>query len=113
MKNLFIIICSLLFVWMTGCGSARKTEPIKEPLNLATEKLVRGQKAFERHCNTCHPRGDSGLGPALNNKDIVPNFLLKFQVRNGLGAMPSISDKVLPDEDLDAIVEYINALQEK
>jgi mono/diheme cytochrome c family protein len=41
-----------------------------------------------RHCHQCHPRGgDGGLRPALNNKP-VPGFLVKCQVRLGLGAMP-------------------------
>lgn len=112
MKQLAVIyICALMF--LCSCGTARKTQPVKEPLEINTEKLAEGQQAFDKHCNTCHPGGDSGLGPALNNKGIVPNFLIRFQVRNGLGAMPSFSDEQLSDEHLDALIEYINALQER
>jgi mono/diheme cytochrome c family protein len=94
-----------------GCSSARRSEPIKAPASLTSEKLINGQKGFYRYCSHCHPHGEAGLGPALNNKRLVPGFLIKFQVRNGLGKMPSFSSEIISPEELDNIVEYIKYLQ--
>lgn len=63
-----------------------------------------------RVCNGCHPGGEAGLGPALNNK-LLPGFLIKFQVRNGLGVMPSFSQDVISPEELDDLVSYLVALR--
>jgi hypothetical protein len=110
-KYFIIFLTSILFY--TGCSSARRTEPIKEPLKITDKSLLSGQKNFYRYCNSCHPHGEAGLGPALNNKGIVPGFLIKFQVRNGLGKMPSFSQEVIPPEELDDIVEYIKLIQSR
>ncbi|MGE5680960.1 MAG: c-type cytochrome [Bacillota bacterium] len=61
----------------------------------------------------CHPQGESGLGPALNNKGYVPSFVIKFQIRNGLGVMPSFSKERISPEELDNLIEYLKALRNK
>src|SRR5688572_581576 len=43
-----------------------------------------------QHCHQCHPFGQGGLGPALNDKP-APRFLVKTQVRLGFGTMPGFS----------------------
>ncbi|MBV1796856.1 cytochrome c [Siccirubricoccus sp. G192] len=63
-----------------------------------------------RACHQCHPRGEAGLGPALNNK-YVPAFLIRTQVRLGLGAMPAFPESALSAEELDAVVRYIQFMQ--
>jgi mono/diheme cytochrome c family protein len=98
---------ALLLSW--GCGSARRGVPLTEPLP-QTPAVQRGQKAFMHHCHACHPGGSAGLGPALNNKPL-PGSLIRFQVRNGLGAMPSVSKDHLSDEELDDLVEYVITLR--
>jgi hypothetical protein len=40
------------------------------------------------YCYKCHPGGEAGLGPSTNAV-MAPNFIRKFQVRHGLGVMPS------------------------
>jgi mono/diheme cytochrome c family protein len=62
-------------------------------------------------CNRCHPGGEAGLGPALNDKPF-PDFLKRFQVRHGLGVMPHFSKDELTDPQLDAILDYLKALHE-
>lgn len=94
----------------SGCGAARKVPPVASPVELSSEKLVRGQHEFIEYCHQCHPHGESGLGPAINDKPL-PEFLMKFQVRHGLGAMPAFPERVISDEELDAIVEYLKALR--
>jgi mono/diheme cytochrome c family protein len=63
-----------------------------------------------RHCDQCHPRGEAGLAPAINNKPL-PAFLMKLQVRQGLGAMPSFSKDDIRDAELENIVAYLQALR--
>ncbi len=62
-------------------------------------------------CDQCHPRGEAGLAPALNNKPL-PAFAIKFQVRHGLGAMPSFSKDDINDQELEEIIRYLQALRQ-
>ena len=93
-----------------GCGSSRREEPLSGPLQLSDAQEVEGQRLFDRFCYQCHPNGQSGLGPALNNKPL-PTATIKLQVRSGMGAMPPFSEKVINDEQLDAIAAYLLALR--
>ena len=72
--------------------------------------VLGGEQAFLRHCHECHPGGEAGMGPSVAGR-ALPDGLIRFQVRNGLGAMPSFSEEQIPDEELDGIIAYINALQ--
>jgi mono/diheme cytochrome c family protein len=106
------------FAWILGCGllallpacSARRSEPIAGPPALASAELRQGEIAFDRHCSRCHPGGERGLAPAINNKPL-PGFMIKAQVRHGAGTMPAFSKEELPREELDALVEYLKELR--
>jgi mono/diheme cytochrome c family protein len=102
-----LMISGLLLT--TGC-SARRGEPIVGPLAISEPAIARGQQVFMRECHQCHPGGEAGLGPAINNKPL-PGFLIKFQVRNGLGAMPAFSQNEISPEELDHLVDYLKALR--
>ena len=93
-----------------GCGSARRSEPIKGAATLDS-RAERGRIVFMGYCHRCHPGGEGGLAPGINDKP-VPNFVKKFQVRHGLGKMPSFSDEVISDADLDALIEYLSVMQD-
>ena len=93
-----------------ACATARKTEPLAPVLDLSDPKVARGQKVFFENCHQCHPHGQGGLGPAIVNKPL-PEFLMKFQVRHGLGTMPSFGAEKIPPADLDALMEYIKAVR--
>ncbi len=110
-KVLILIMCvSLLFV--NGCSSARRGAPVAGLPGPTSTQVERGQVAFDQHCNTCHVGGAAGLGPAINNKPL-PGWLIRFQVRHGLGAMPSFSETQISDGELDAIVSYLKALRQQ
>jgi len=106
------------FPWILGFGllallsacSARRSEPIAGPLPLASAELRQGEIAFDQHCSRCHPGGEKGLAPAINNKPL-PGFMIKTQVRHGAGTMPAFSREELPPEELDALVKYLKALR--
>lgn len=91
-----------------ACGASRQSEPVKgKPTQLDAHELA-GQRVFMRECNGCHPQGDGGLGPALNDKP-VPAAAIKLQVRQGLGAMPAFSEREITSEELDALVAFMSA----
>jgi mono/diheme cytochrome c family protein len=104
------VIALSLALLAGACATARKTEPLAAPLNLSDPKVAHGQKIFFQHCHQCHPHGQGGLGPAIVNKPL-PEFLMSFQVRHGLGPMPSFGTEKIPPQDLDALMEYIKAVR--
>lgn len=70
-----------------------------------------GMHLFMLHCNKCHPGGEKGFGPSLIDKDL-PDFLIHFQVRNGLGDMPAFTKEELPKDDVKKIILFIHALHD-
>jgi mono/diheme cytochrome c family protein len=107
MKRVVLLLAGLAVV--TAC-SARRSEPIVGPLPIADEHVLRGQQVFMQQCHQCHPGGEAGLGPAINNKPL-PGFLIKLQVRQGFGAMPAFTEHHLSSEELDDVVTYLKALR--
>lgn len=98
-----------LAIVIAACGTARRGPPGDEPLHL-TQAQARGQAVFMTYCNQCHPRGEAGLAFAINDKPL-PRFLMAFQVRNGLGAMPAFPEEVISEPQLDDLLEYLVALR--
>ena len=55
---------------------------------------------------------DSAVGTAINDKPI-PRPVMKLQIRQGvLGTMPSFSEKELSDQQVELILDYVDALQQ-
>jgi mono/diheme cytochrome c family protein len=94
---------------MLGSCSARRGEPVAGPLALDARE-VQGQRIFMKNCYQCHPGGDAGLGPSINDKPL-PNFMIRLQVRHGYGAMPAFSKTDIRDDDLDALLQYLSTLK--
>jgi mono/diheme cytochrome c family protein len=107
-KNILLVM--VVVVLAAGCGSARRSPPVVEALPLTTADLQQGYEAFMAHCHACHPGGEAGLGPALNNKPL-PRFLMRMQVRRGMGAMPAFPLEVISDQQLDQLLDYLVALR--
>ncbi|HEY4757342.1 MAG TPA: cytochrome c [Chthoniobacterales bacterium] len=93
-----------------SCGSARRSEPIKGAAPIVDAQTAHGRLVFMNSCNRCHPGGEAGLGPAINDKPL-PEFLMKTQIRAGLGAMPSFPTSELSDGDVDAVIAYLKAIR--
>ena len=100
-----IVITALLTAM--ACSS-RKSLPLEGPLSL-NEAEQKGQLVFMEHCQRCHPGGEAGLGPAINP---VPSFGKRFQIRHGLGAMPSFDENLITDKELDNVLSYLKVLKE-
>ena len=104
-------LCSVVIfavALVVGCRSVRRGEPIVGPLNSPDPDVQKGRIVFQENCYKCHPGGEGGLGPVINDKSL-PRFLMKTQVRAGLGVMPSFHKNDIPPEELDALVKYIVA----
>ena len=94
-----------------GCGAERKQD--LSPQQIAgNPELSRGQLVFMHECNQCHPGGAVGLGPAINDKPL-PAGMIKMQVREGLGTMPHFAPQHISDDDLSAVVAYLQARRQQ
>lgn len=107
---LLLAVLAFVVVSIAACGTARRAAPIDDPLELTDERLVEGRQVFLEYCQSCHPGGEAGLGPSLNDKPI-PGALLAFQVRHGLGTMPAFDEELITDDELDALIAYLVTLR--
>jgi len=101
------LIATTLAFAAVGCGAARQSPPLQAQQPALTSEQLTGQRVYMRDCNGCHPQGAAGLGPALNDKP-VPAAAIKLQVRQGVGAMPSFSEKEISAQELDALVAFMS-----
>lgn len=97
-------------VAVAACGPERRGEPTGPAVTVETAHEARGERLFHRFCYQCHPGGEAGLGPALNDKPL-PEVAIATQIREGVGAMPAFSAELLPDDDVDAIIRYLKDLR--
>ena len=112
-KLTLLLLASMLI--LLGCRSVRRGEPIVGPLSSTDPSVQHGKIIFMRQCHSCHPGGEGGLGPGLNDKPL-PVVAMKLQVRTGIvgfGVMPSFDRHKIPSEDLDDLMQYIKALRKQ
>jgi mono/diheme cytochrome c family protein len=112
MKRNLLIMVSTIALFADGCGTARRGEPFTGPHQWQQPNVQRGQVVFAKNCYQCHPGGEAGLGPALNDKP-APVWLMKTQVRVGLGAMPSFGKDQISSEELDDLMAYVIAVRKE
>ena len=93
-----------------ACGTARRGEPLRGPLVTTESAQDRGRIVFAQNCYKCHPGGEAGLGPALNNRP-WPLGLKRFEIRHKIGAMPSFDKSRLGDQDLHDLMAYLAILR--
>ncbi|MGK7391523.1 MAG: c-type cytochrome [Candidatus Cyclobacteriaceae bacterium M2_1C_046] len=102
----YIIIISIT---LNSCSSV---PPYAEVKSMPTHELENGRILYNNYCATCHPNGGSGVGLAIINKPL-PEFLIRFQIRHGIGVMPDFDEDVLKDEQVESIAEYLAYLRKK
>lgn len=90
--------------------SARRSEPLAGVRHGSDARVEHGRVVFMQNCQKCHPGGEAGLGPSINDKPL-PEFLMKTQVRVGLGAMPSFHQQQISSDELDDLIRYLKALR--
>ena len=111
MRVLACIAAVLGLAAVAACGPARRGVPFGPPLQL-TEQERQGEQLFMEQCHHCHPGGAAGLGPAINNKPL-PGAAMHLQIRKGMGTMPAFPESLLANAEVDAIVAYLNKLQQE
>lgn len=103
-----LILLATYIVLVVSCVS-RRSEPVREEVfTPANDAIANGEKAYMLHCQKCHPGGEAGLGPAINSNP-APKFIKRFQVRHGLGVMPSFKKEEISRADLRDISDYLHA----
>ena len=117
-RFLLPVIFGAALTALLGCGTTRRQAPETGAGNSteatanpqATTLVMRGQHVFYTNCSRCHPGGERGRGPALNNKPL-PDFAIRFQVRHGGGGMPAFPESSLSNNDLQAVIAYLKTLR--
>jgi len=104
---LIVLLCIGIFL-VTECG-IRKSEPVTGKVFVpANEQVAHGEQLYMMYCQKCHPAGEGGVGLAINPVP-VPQFVKRFQVRHGLGVMPSFKKDEISEPDLKDISKYMKA----
>ena len=106
-QKLFLVAVVAL---VAAACSARRGEPIRGRFFPSSSKVALGRLVFMAHCHKCHPGGEAGLGPSLNDKPL-PEPLIAMQIRTGLGAMPSFPNSQIDERELDALIRYMKAIR--
>ena len=109
MKKLCVLAGIVVGCFFIDACVVRKAEPLTQREFIpANERIVNGERMFMIHCQKCHPGGESGLGPAINANP-APQLIKRFQMRHGLGVMPSFKENEISKKDLHDISRYLRA----
>jgi mono/diheme cytochrome c family protein len=75
------------------------------------EAELDGATLFEKfECSRCHgPFGEGDIGPALNQAELPATDLIEI-IRNGTGIMKGYRPDVMSDEEMDAVIPYVQAI---
>jgi mono/diheme cytochrome c family protein len=108
MKKIMVLSIIVIMGIAISCAS-RRSEVIKgRPFIAANERIAHGEKVFMMYCEKCHPGGEAGLGPSINANP-APQLIKRFQVRHGLGVMPSFKKDQISKSDVHDISRYLHA----
>jgi mono/diheme cytochrome c family protein len=105
-----MLIVAWVAVLFGGCGRSHRGEPQGPEVTPDNAAEAEGERLFARFCYQCHPGGEAGLGPALNDKPL-PAAAIRTQIREGVGAMPAFGSELLGDNEVAAIAEYVQELR--
>jgi cytochrome c5 len=104
---------------LSGCVMSEEMRRISEVKKAQRQKAqegstnLNGEQIFFRSCNTCHPSGRQGMGPALDQ--LATHFpddqALKAFIRKGKNMMPPQPPSVINDQELDNLVDYLRDLK--
>jgi mono/diheme cytochrome c family protein len=106
----FALAAAVLLPLLAGClSNVRRGEALGRPVVPQTPAEAHGRVIYMKNCYRCHQGGEGGLGPALNHP--MPDFVIRTQVRRGLGAMPALPPHQLDDGDLEDVIAYLKAVR--
>jgi ubiquinol-cytochrome c reductase cytochrome c subunit len=99
------------YVASLGPGPAIPTEDQYNPAGLSPEDVSRGGELFRTNCSACH--NFKGAGGALPDGQIAPSLdqstpkIIYEALRTGPNQMPVFAPGSVPDEDVKAIIAYL------
>lgn len=108
-----LLLAGMVILGFAGGGISscvvRKAEPLTQrSFTPRNERIENGERVFMTHCQKCHPGGEGGLGPSITANP-APQLVKRFQMRHGLGVMPSFKKNEISVSDLHDISNYLHA----
>lgn len=105
---------------LSGCSMSeemRRIEAVKRQNERAAASRstdLTGEQIFMRSCNTCHPSGREGMGPALDKttEHYPQDEALIALLRKGKGTMPGNPKNTLDDQEMHNLIVYLRGLVE-
>lgn len=102
---------------LSSGGVAIPTAGQYDTTGLSAEEIARGGELFRTNCSACH--NFQGSGGALPNGLAAPSLLetspnhIWEAMRIGPGQMPRFSSSTIPDEDVRAMIAYLESLHQQ
>jgi mono/diheme cytochrome c family protein len=116
MRSTIYIICIFFLtgICFVSC-SPRRLESEQAIAESSDPRIIEGRRVFKSKCQSCHPNGEAGVGPEINNI-MVPKFVLKARVRSRgfllwTGRMPQFDKHEISAKELKSLVRYIKVMQ--
>ena len=113
-----LLVITILIGSLAGCSmreEMRRIEVAKQAgqaREASRSTNLTGEQLFYRSCNTCHPSGARGMGPALDKvlEHYPEDKQLAAFLRKGNGLMPPLLAEDVNEEELQNIVAYVRTL---
>jgi mono/diheme cytochrome c family protein len=108
------IYSTLIVLCICSCSARRvarewQTSASEDPA------VKEGRLVFKSKCQRCHPNGEAGVAPPLNNIRL-PRFFLKARVRSRAvllwtGRMPAFDKHEISKKELKSLVTFLKAME--
>lgn len=114
MLVILVFICTGLY--LASCSSRRVKKDMTD-IDALDPQIADGRLIFKDKCQKCHPNGEAGVGPALNNKKL-PSVIIRARIRSRAtflwtGRMPSFNKHEISKTQLDALMAYLKNMEKK
>jgi mono/diheme cytochrome c family protein len=112
--TLYAAVAAISLIMYSSCSSRRVD---KDMTSSSQEKIEDGRLVFKYNCQKCHPNGEAGVGPPLNNIKL-PRFIIRARVRSRAfllwtGRMPAFKKHEISKKELSALVEYMKYMEKE
>lgn len=93
--------------------AAIATRAQAEPATSHVPNVDEGQQLFRQFCDSCHPGGGKGVGPAVRGPEFQAKYrddgALRKVITEGTGPMPGF--RQLSNDQVDSLVAYLRSLK--
>jgi mono/diheme cytochrome c family protein len=99
-----VLVLAIAGATLGGCEPGEM--PHDEVPELSEAELAEARQIYVQYCQSCHPDGQRGAGPRLQNRPI-PAPIIYDRVRNGRRAMPAFGRDQIDEREMELLVGYI------